>query len=175
MELIVPMYIRFGELVYESYRLMNANLKLLHEYKWTCIAVMTGIALLASSYLFDVDLYETIDELLRELDYLEVDEILLVLLPVGLGVIVDMVRARNRRHRQVELANQHLDTLGQTLYTAQDIINNFLNSIQLYILKAQEQNLQDEDVERLDNLIQSTTNQLSQLEKPILDSRQTYQ
>jgi hypothetical protein len=154
---------------------MNANPKLLYEYKWTCIAAIAGIALLACSYLFDIDLYETIDELLSELDYLEVDEILLVLLPVGLGIIVDMVRARNRRRHEVELANQHLDTLGQTLHTAQDIINNFLNSIQLYILKAQEQNLQDEDVEHLDDLIQNTTNRLSQLEKPILDSRQTDQ
>lgn len=137
--------------------------------RWSCLALLLGIGLMFCSYVYDLDLYENVDTLLEELDHFEIDELMIIAMPLVIGIIFDLVHARNFKRQQVLVAQQHLETLGSTLHTAQDIINNFLNSIQLYILKAHDQKLDIEDVERLDELIRNTTERLNDLEQPLLE------
>jgi hypothetical protein len=136
--------------------------------KWTTRAVALGAVLLICSFVFDWDYYESIHAFLEELDHFELDEILLMGGPITLGVIIDIIHAKNLKHQQVKLYEQHLETLGDTLHNAQDIINNFLNSIQLYILKAHDQKLDPQDISSLENLIEQTTQRLNRLEEPLL-------
>tara|TARA_Y100001933_G_scaffold265286_1_gene340166 strand:+ start:32367 stop:32789 length:423 start_codon:yes stop_codon:yes gene_type:complete len=119
---------------------------------------------------FDLDPYENLHLFLEEMDHFEIDELLIIAVPLAIGIMIDLIHARNLKRQQVLKVEQHLETLGSTLHTAQDIINNFLNSIQLYILKAHDQKLDAEDVERLDDLIMNTTQRLSDLEQPILEA-----
>ncbi len=140
--------------------------------RWTLRAVLFGGILLVCSFVFDWDYYESIHAFLDELDHFELDEILLMGGPVVVGVLLDIVRAKNLKQQQVKLYEQHLETLGQTLHNAQDIINNFLNSIQLYILKANDQKLDPEDITKLESLIEQTTQRLNHLEQPLLEKNQ---
>ncbi|MFG0249470.1 MAG: hypothetical protein ACF8OB_11340 [Phycisphaeraceae bacterium JB051] len=143
--------------------------------RWTIRATLFGGLLLVCSFAFDWDYYENIHEFLEEVDHFELDEILLMAGPIGIGILLDIVRAKNFKQQQVKLYEQHLETLGQTLHGAQDIINNFLNSIQLYILKAHDQKLDPADVDKLERLIEQTTQRLNQLEKPLLEKKQQSQ
>ncbi len=140
--------------------------------RWTLRAVLFGGVLLVCSFVFDWDYYESIHIFLEELDHFELDEILLMGGPVALGVLLGIVHAKNLKQQQIKLYEQHLETLGQTLHSAQDIINNFLNSIQLYILKAHDQKLDPSDIESLENLIEHTAQRLNHLEKPLLEKNQ---
>lgn len=141
------------------------------EYKWTCTTMLISSCLLVISFLFDLDLYEMFDEFLEEMDHLELDEIILFGFPVMLGITFDLQYHRRKKQRQIILNEQHLKTLSNTLRTAQDIVNNFLNSLQLYILKAEDQKLPPEDVEQLDRLIKTTSDRLNHLEEPLLEKQ----
>ena len=138
------------------------------KYKWTSIALLISSMLFIFSLIFDLDLYEMFEEFLEEMDHLELDEIVLFGFPVMFGITLDMQRHRRKKQREIILGEQHLKTLSNTLRTAQDIVNNFLNSIQLYILKAEDEKLDPEDVKKLNQLIETTAQRLNCLEEPLL-------
>ena len=148
---------------------MNDLIRFFVICRWSCLALILGIGVMVCSYAFDLDIYESTQVFLEEMDHFEIDELMIVAVPLVFGIIFDLMRSRNIRQQHVLVVEQHLETLGSTLHTAQDIINNFLNSIQLYVLKAHDQKLESDDIERLDELITSTTQRLNELEKPLLD------
>lgn len=154
-------------------------MRVLHQYlgmcKWTGRALLLGIVFLVCSFVFDWDYYEAIHEFLNEAGHFELYEILLLLGPISIGILIDVIHAKNLKKQEVRVYEQHLQTLDKTLHDAQDIINNFLNSTQLYILKAHDQKLDAADIEKLDTLIEQTTQRLSHLEEPLIQEKQAEQ
>ncbi len=66
--------------------------------------------------------------------------------------------------KELEVQEERLKVLRATMRTVQDIVGNFLNSLQLFQLEAEEKNsLQPESLELMDSIIHDTSTRLKKL------------
>lgn len=114
--------------------------------------------------LFRFDTFEKVLALLRRVEYLEVDELVFPIGLLSLGWMVDLVRDRRAKARQVVMREQRLRVLKATMRTVHDIVNNFLNNLRLFQFEAEEKNaLSPESLQALEDLIDNTAKKLKAL------------
>lgn len=132
---------------------------ILTELRFTILgaAICTALVLVAS--LANVDLIKLDLNLLNGIEKNEVDDIGSGLTLIFIGLAIDRVlshrRKLNRQHAALEA--QKLRTHQATMRTVHDIVNNFLNGLQLFELPAND----DRDI--LEELIQDTSQKLKAL------------
>jgi hypothetical protein len=65
---------------------------------------------------------------------------------------------------KIEVQEERLKVFSATMRTVHDIVNNFLNNLQLFRLEAEEKNaLEPESLELMESIIQDTTSRLKKL------------
>lgn len=73
-------------------------------------------------------------------------------------------RELSRNKYKLEVQEERLKVLRATMVTVQDIVNNFLNSMQLFRLEAEDKNALDtESLALMDSIIQDTTTKLNKI------------
>jgi|SoiMethySBSTD1v2_1073268.scaffolds.fasta_scaffold195590_3 hypothetical protein len=131
----------------------------------TTIAFLLATMLVCATLFTDFDLIRVnfqILERLQGLELYEVDDLLTAFLLIGVGLVVDHLVYSQRRKRDRQLQEHRLRVLKATMRTVQDIVNNCLNSLQLFRLEAEDV-LSPESLALFDQLIRETAAKLTAL------------
>jgi hypothetical protein len=136
----------------------------LREWWATIIGVCLAIALILAASFGHFDLIALNLTILTGIEKNEIDDILVMLALIFSGIATDWwIRERRKRRRsQTENEENKLKVLKATMRTVQDLMNNFLNNIQLFRIEA-EGALPEESLELFDDLIEQTSGKLKAL------------
>ena len=136
----------------------------LREWWATLIGVCLAIVVILAASFGDFDFIALKLTFLNGIEKNEIDDILVVLALIFGGIATNwwIQERRKRRRRQAENEENKLKVLKATMRTVQDLMNNFLNNIQLFRIEA-EGVLPEESLELFDDLIQQTSGKLKEL------------
>ena len=138
-------------------------MKFLRNHLFVCIATLLAAAILTGIFFTNFDLFNLgFKEILRIEDN-ELDEFVTAFLLIIVGLSLDLVRARQIARRRAETNEQRLQVLKATMRTVHDLMNNFLNNLQLFRMEAEEGPLTPESLELFDDLISGTAEKLKAL------------
>ncbi len=127
-------------------------------------AAVVGLLLWFISFFTHTDLFDVLIHVLDKFEQYEIDEILIALFLITIGLTVDLLAIRRQREKEIEIFKHRIEVLRVTVRTVQDLIGNFLNQLQLFRLNASEcANFSEETLEELDNLISNTAHKLKAL------------
>ena len=138
-------------------------MKFLRNNLFVVITISIAVPILASIFFTNLDLF---DSGLREILHIEDnewDELGSAVLLIVIGLAIDRVRARQAAKRQSEIDAQRLRVLQATMRTVHDLVNNFLNNLQLFRLEAEDGPLSLESLKLFDDLIYETAEKLKAL------------
>jgi hypothetical protein len=138
-------------------------MKFLRNHLVTCIAILIAVLVLLGIFFTDFDVIETGLKDIVRLENNEIDELVTAFLIVIFGLIIDQMRARSRARRRSEIDEQRLRVLKATMRTVQDVMNNFLNNMQLFRMEAEEGPLSPESLKLFDDLIFEASEKLTAL------------
>jgi hypothetical protein len=128
----------------------------------TSAASVVAVAVISAAVMGDVDIVKLNVEFFRWLEPHEIDDVAVSLGLIFVGLVIDCSIARRRAKQEAEVQTQRLHILKATMRTVQDIVNNFLNNMQLFRMEA-EAMLSAESVELFDELVQDTSAKLKAL------------
>jgi len=137
------------------------SLQKIRNFKFTTIGVFVSIFFLIASLLFDLDLFERIFDLMQSFEAYDIDELLIALFIISVGLLIDYYKERIKREHELE--QERLKALKSTMSTVHDIANNFLNNMHLFIFEAKEKRLTPESIDSLEKLIHETAGELREL------------
>jgi hypothetical protein len=136
--------------------------------RWFTNLRVTAIALLVAglSYILSyggmIEVFEHIADSLHALEEYEVDEIVVGVVILIVGVLVDSFRISRRK--QEAMRQERMRIFQATMATVHDLVNNALNNLQLLRMEAEEINaLRPESLELFDAVVHSTAKQLTLL------------
>jgi hypothetical protein len=140
----------------------NSNIisRLLREWSATAIASILGIGLVLMALLTDFDFVKLNLAFLERIDKRSADDVVVGVAIIFVGLTVDL--SNRRRQRQAEMAEQRLRVLKATMRTVQDIVDNFMNNIQLFRMEA-EGALPEETLKQLDGVVEEVAKQIRAL------------
>jgi hypothetical protein len=127
----------------------------------TFIAVATSAVLVAVILLFSVEIVHVEFFAGGKVEANRLDDCILALAPIAGGLAIDWAITRRRR-QLFEIDAHRLRVLKATMRTVQDIVNNFLNNLQVVHMDA-EGTLPPDAAELLSSLIQDTATKLRTL------------
>lgn len=135
-----------------------------HSFKNTIAGGIVGVAIIVYGFLSQKDVFQYLSLVLDYLEHFEVDEILIAGTSISAGLLLDLILNKRQKERYIELQEQRLRVLRATMMTVQDIVNNFLNSLSLFRLEAEDRGaLSESSLQEMDSLIQETSAKLSAL------------
>ena len=138
-------------------------MKFLRSHLFVCIAILLAVSILAGSWFSNLDLFDTgLREILR-IENNELDEFASAFVLIVVGLVIDQLRERRVARRRAEIEEQQLRVLKATMRTVQDIVNNFLNNMQLFRMEAEDGPLSVESLKLFDDLINETAEKLKAL------------
>ena len=137
-------------------------MKKLKNYPVTLIAVILGGILFLTSNYFGLDLFGIVLDLIESLELRDIHEIVISVMLILLGLVIDSTVNYRHQLQLVTIQTQRLQVLKATMRTVQDIVNNFLNNLQLFRMEAEDA-LAAESLELFDTLIQETSGKLKAL------------
>jgi hypothetical protein len=138
-------------------------MKFLRNNLFLCIATLIAASILASIFFTNFDLFNLGFREILHIEDNELDEFVTGCLLIVMGCILDLVRARRLARRQSEIDEQRLRVFKATMRTVHDMVNNFLNNLQLFRMEAEEGPLTHESLELFDDLIAETAEKLKTL------------
>lgn len=134
------------------------------SFKNTIAGGLVGIAIVVYGFLAEKDVFDYLHAVLEYLEHLEADEFLIAGASISAGLVLDLVLNKRQKERYIELQEQRLRVLRATMRTVQDIVNNFLNSLTLFRLEAEDKGaLSEGSLQAMDSLIQDTSAKLNAL------------
>ena len=124
-----------------------------------------GIILSVINIYFDHDLFEMFVDFIHQYEEHDLDEILLLLVPLVLGLVIDLLNEKQHKQHKLHLIEEErLKALKATMNTVHDINNNFLNAMVYFVSEAKEnKQLSDNSIKEIDKLIYKTAEQLKLL------------
>ncbi len=139
-------------------------MRILNNLKITVIMFIVGSAIYLIARILNFDVFEFSAGILNSLENFEVDEIFVVVILIIIGLAIDMFVLKNRRAQEIIVQQQRLRVLRATMRSVQDIVNNFLQSMQLFTMEAEKkQALNSKSLETINSLIFETTNKINRL------------
>lgn len=134
------------------------------SFKNTIAGGIVGVAIVIYGFLSEKDIFAYLTGILEHLEHLEADELLIAGTSISAGLLLDLLLNRRHKERYIELQEQRLRVLRATMRTVQDIVNNFLNSLALFRLEAEDRGaLSESSLQEMDSLIQETSARLNAL------------
>lgn len=139
-------------------------MSVLTKFKVTFITASIGISIYLLTSIFEMEVFEHIVKFLQTLEDHEADEIMLSFFLVAIGISIDLIVIKKNHEKKIAIQEQRLRVLKATMRTVQDIVNNFLNNMQFFLLEAQEKEALDkESLQLIDTIIIDTSDKLKQL------------
>lgn len=126
----------------------------------TSIATMLGVIIILTIFLTDVA--ASGGKLFTTIAAHKMVKILAAFLFIVLGLCIDLFTVAQRAKRESEMQAQRLTVFKATMRTVQEIVNNSLNEMQLFLLDA-EGLMPEESLRSFDDLIKRTAAELKAL------------
>ena len=143
---------------------IEKNINWMGHCKASLTALFTGLMVALISALTDFDLFEEMVRILESFETYEIDELFILLLLLPLGLLFDLVDNVRQKQCLLEVRDQRLRVLKATMTSVLHIVNNFLNSLQLFRMDADEnQVLSPQSLVLLDDAIDKTSRKLKTL------------
>jgi len=135
----------------------------LHKYTLVTAALSAFAVLVARQW--DYDLWEAVGGALTNFDLLRGHEIIFFGFFVVVGYVMD-VHHRRKRHRLLRtLSEERLQAMKSTMTTVHDIVNNALNTLQIFRLEAQQSAaLSPDSIRQFDSVIFDTAERLKDIQ-----------
>ncbi len=137
-------------------------MKTLHRFPVTFFATVLAAILVLLSFFAHFDLFALMLEVFAWVKRDEIDKLAVPVAVILAGLFIDRTIVRPREEREAEIQAQRLRVLKATMRSVHHIVNNFLNSLQLFRLDAEE-TLPQESLDLLDELVQETAAELRTL------------
>lgn len=138
------------------------------SYKITTFVMGFSALYLVFVIRYGLDVFEglhlSFHEMLLFMERFEGDALLLVLVFILMAWFFDLVILRAKERREHEMDQQRMRVMRATMATVQDVVNNFLNNLQLFRFEAeQSQALQPEHLQQFDELIKETAHKIKSI------------
>ena len=105
------------------------------HYKWTLFGVALALALWVTISLLDIDIFETINHVIKNFEHHELDEIIVLLIIVYIFVTIDMACLLRKRRIKTE----RFKIYTKMVKAMQHILNNFLQKMMAVQMTVEEQ------------------------------------
>ena len=149
---------------------MKSKMKILRRYPATTTGILVGAALVVAAFA-NINVFDVSIPVLYHIHRNGADELAAGLLLIAAGICVDLLsRARMRKREaevraqlhEAEIQAQRLRVLKATMRTVQDIVGNFLQGMQLFLIEAPS-SMPEKSLAMIDDLIQGTATKLRAL------------
>ena len=141
-------------------------MELLRRFKTTAIALVFSAFFYFASVLAEVDIFERVGETLSGFEIYEADKLLIAVLFVLCGFIIDMHMIKSREEREMAIQEHRLRVLRATMNSVNDINNNFLNSLLLFRMEAEDKGaLSYDSLALFDSLISDASEKLKRISR----------
>jgi hypothetical protein len=134
----------------------------LREWPATFIGAFLALNLVLAAWVGDFDFIKLHLTLLDRIQKHQIDDFVVAFVLIFVGLAFDGWVSEQRKLRQAEIEEQRLKVLRATMRTVQDVMNNFLNQMQLFRLEA-DSVLPEESLEAFDELIEQASGKLKAL------------
>jgi hypothetical protein len=140
------------------------NLKIISQMRSTLVAAVLAVALVSAALFADLDVIKLNLKCLDRIHNHNIDDLVVGIFLIFVGLALDRFLAakRNQRQTEIQIQEQRLRVLKATMNTVLDIVNNCLNSLQIFRLDA-EGTLSDESLTSFDKLIEQTSSNLKRI------------
>jgi hypothetical protein len=138
-------------------------MKFLRTNLFVCIATLIASSILLCIFFADFNLFDLGLKEILHLEDNELDEVVTAVLLIAIGCGIDLVRARRLARRRSEIDEQRVRVFKATMRSVHDLVNNFLNNMQLFRLEAEDGPLTHESLELFDDVISETAEKLKAL------------
>jgi len=139
-------------------------IKIFKSYPATIISILVGVIMLGFSLAFELDVFEKFIDLLKAIEHLEIDEIIIPLFIIMIGASIDSYNKYNEKKKLTLITETKLEYLETIIRTVQDIVGNSMNNLILFSMEAKDTgSLSEESIKELDNLIKFTSNKINAL------------
>ena len=140
---------------------MVKNIK---DYKFTAVLLVISIAILFLTLSGRMEVFEYIVEFFEMLEAYEVDEFFLVVFLLVLGLVIDFRLILIKRKTTSIIKDKEIAVLKATMNNVLDIVNNYLNQIQLLSIEAEESGkVSKQNIELIETLTSETAHRLKKL------------
>jgi len=132
------------------------------RFKATLYCLLLGLLIVTINILFGLNLFERFVDFVHQYEEHDIDEVVLILVPLLIGLCIDL---NNENHRKAQLVErERLKALKATMTTVHDINNNFLNGLLYFVSEAKESNaLNTESIDTINQMIFETAERLKNL------------
>jgi len=137
-------------------------MKALHKYPVTLFAAMLAAGFTLHSLFTHFDLFTLVLEVCSRIRSYGLDKLTIPVVVILAGWFIDRLIVRPREEREAEIQAQRLRVLKATMRSVHHIVNNCLNSLELFRLDA-EGTLPQESLDLLDELVRDTSAKLQVL------------
>ncbi len=105
----------------------------MRDFKLTIVGLVLAVLIYVFSFLTDIDLFERFILFLEDVEHLEVDEFILPIFVCTIFALIDQFRRSKKQKVEVE----KIKVYEAMLFSTHHILNNFLNQMQLFKMKAE--------------------------------------
>lgn len=131
----------------------------LRNFRFTLVGAAVGLLLYVVSMLLDFDLCERLVGCLVRLEWLELDELVVVLPLVAVGILLDVLF-----HLHSSSVQRHQEEIfSESMRATQHIVNNFLNNLLYIQMEIEENGSTAESRELFERLVKEASAQLKEL------------
>lgn len=136
------------------------------RFQATAFTLLLGCLAYCIFLYYQTDPFETMVVWFEELDHLEIDELFLIFICVIVGFSIDLRQHKKQSSEALLIEQERLRAMRVTMSTVHDIVNNFLNTLNLYRLDLEEKKIvsvDDETVREIDEMINELSGKLKAL------------
>jgi len=132
------------------------------------VTLATTVLVLFNVYLYsiiNIDLFQLLIAGLQKVEDSNAEDIFIGIVFVLIGFLIDKIRLWRKRVGKRKIEKAKLATLRATMTTVHDVVNNFLNSLLLFRLEAENSAaMKDESLKMLDDLTSETAGKLKEID-----------
>ncbi|MCG8336924.1 MAG: hypothetical protein MJE63_20650 [Proteobacteria bacterium] len=139
-------------------------IKSIKDYKFTTVLLVISIVILFLTLSGRIEVFEYIVEFFEMLEAYEVDEWFLVTFLLALGLAIDFRLILLKRRTTSIIKDKEIAVLKATMNNVLDIVNNYLNQIQLLGIEAEENGkVSKQNIQLIETLTFETSKRLKKL------------
>lgn len=139
-------------------------MKNLIDYKFTAVSLVLSILILFLALTDRIEVFENIVEFFEILEAYEVDEFFIAAFLISLGLVFDFRLILLKRKTTAIIKDKEIAVLKATMNNVLDIVNNYLNQIQLLSVEAEENGkVSKKNIQLIETLTADTSKRLKKI------------
>ncbi len=137
---------------------------IIKDYKFTAVLFVISISILFLTLTDRIEVFEYIVVFFEVLEAYEIDEFFLVVFLLSLGLVIDFRLILLKRKTISIIKDKEIAVLKATMNNVLDIVNNYLNQIQLLSIEAEESGkVSKKNIKLIETLTFETSERLKKL------------